>query len=197
MSGPPQCFNFLKTGHQAFQCKENPTCTKCGGTHHSQDCKDLSYTPSIRRCVQCINQEKPTNQQVDLYDEKYRHSALSQKCPIHQREIQDLTPQPRINGKYDSTISALNSELTYTALLLQEPWVNPQNWHRITPTTNPRTKDEKPQTCISINKQIPYHQIVNHPQERNLLTTITLLGVSNSLYCPCTTHPPLSQQSTS
>ncbi|MBW0516527.1 hypothetical protein O181_056242 [Austropuccinia psidii MF-1] len=35
--GPAQCFNCLKTGHQAFQCKENPTCSKCGRTHSPQD----------------------------------------------------------------------------------------------------------------------------------------------------------------
>ncbi|MBW0544877.1 hypothetical protein O181_084592 [Austropuccinia psidii MF-1] len=54
--------------------------------------------------------------------------------------------QPNCHNRYDSTISVLNSELTYTTLLLQEPWVNPhnwlppthQNWHRITPTPNPR-----------------------------------------------------------
>ncbi|MBW0469149.1 hypothetical protein O181_008864 [Austropuccinia psidii MF-1] len=97
--GPPQCFKCLKTGHQAFQCKEEPTCTKCGGTHKPQDCKDLGYTPSIRRCVRCVNQDKANNQSVDLYDKKYRHSALSQKCPIGQKEIQNLTPTPRINGE--------------------------------------------------------------------------------------------------
>ncbi|MBW0569972.1 hypothetical protein O181_109687 [Austropuccinia psidii MF-1] len=78
---PSQCFHCLKTGHQAFQCKENPTCSKCGGTHSPQDCKDLSYTLSIRRCVQCVNQDKSNNQPVNLYDEKYRHSDLSQKMP--------------------------------------------------------------------------------------------------------------------
>ncbi|MBW0511611.1 hypothetical protein O181_051326 [Austropuccinia psidii MF-1] len=97
--GPAQFFNCLKTGHQAFQWKEDPKCSKCGGTHSSQDCKDLSYTPSIRRCIQCVNQDKFTNQPVDLYNEKYHHSDLSQKCPIRQKEIQNLTPQPRINGK--------------------------------------------------------------------------------------------------
>ncbi|MBW0494380.1 hypothetical protein O181_034095 [Austropuccinia psidii MF-1] len=194
-SGPPQCFNCLKTGHEAFQCKEKPTCTKCGGTHQSQDCKNLSYIPSIRRCVKCINQEKSTNQQVDLYDEKYRHSAFSQKCPICQREIQDLTPQPRINewstetfhpnpnqdflffqlnchDRYDSTISVLNSELTYTALLLQEPWGNPhnwlppthQNWHRITPTPNPR--NPKPAFNQQADPISPNHQ----PTTRKQLT---------------------------
>ncbi|MBW0479451.1 hypothetical protein O181_019166 [Austropuccinia psidii MF-1] len=97
--GPPQCFNCLNTGHQAFQCKENLTCTKCGRTHQPQDYKDLSYTPSIRRCVQCMNQEKATNQSVNLYDKKYCHSALSQKFPIRQKEIQHLTPPLRINGE--------------------------------------------------------------------------------------------------
>ncbi|MBW0529289.1 hypothetical protein O181_069004 [Austropuccinia psidii MF-1] len=97
--GPAQCFNCLKLAHQAFQCKEDPTCSKCGGTHSPQDCKDLSYTPSIRRCVKCVKQDKHTNQSIDLYDKKYLHSALSQKFPIHQKEIQNLTPKPRINGK--------------------------------------------------------------------------------------------------
>ncbi|MBW0521295.1 hypothetical protein O181_061010 [Austropuccinia psidii MF-1] len=97
--GPPQCFNFLKTGHQAYQCKEDPTCTKCSKTHEPQDCKDLSYAPSIRRCVQGVNKDKSNNQTIDLYDEKYHQSALSQKCPIRQKEIQNLTPPPRINGK--------------------------------------------------------------------------------------------------
>ncbi|MBW0532778.1 hypothetical protein O181_072493 [Austropuccinia psidii MF-1] len=68
---------------------------------------------------------------------------------IHTNPSQEfLFFQPNCHNKYDQTISILNSELTYTALLLQEPWVNPQNWHRITPTPNPRKKDKKPQTCI-------------------------------------------------
>ncbi|MBW0499330.1 hypothetical protein O181_039045 [Austropuccinia psidii MF-1] len=97
--GPTQCFNCLKTGHQAFQCKEDPTCSKCGGKHLPQDCTDLNYTPSIRRCVRCVNQDRSQHQTVDLYDEKYRHSALSQKCPIRQKEILDLTSPPRIHGE--------------------------------------------------------------------------------------------------
>ncbi|MBW0531995.1 hypothetical protein O181_071710 [Austropuccinia psidii MF-1] len=97
--GTPQCFNCLKTRHQAFQCKENPICKRFGGTHQPQDCKDLSYTPSIKRCVQCLNQDKSNNQPIDLYNKKFRHSALSQKFPIGQTEIQNLTPLARINGK--------------------------------------------------------------------------------------------------
>ncbi|MBW0569354.1 hypothetical protein O181_109069 [Austropuccinia psidii MF-1] len=101
---------------------------------------------------------------------------------FHTNPKQDfLFFQVNCHDRYDSTISVLNSELTYTSLLLQEPWVNPQNRHRITPTPNPRTKEEKPRSCIYINKQIPSHQIVKHPQEINLLSTITLLGVSNSI----------------
>ncbi|MBW0516043.1 hypothetical protein O181_055758 [Austropuccinia psidii MF-1] len=97
--GPPQCFNCLKTGHQAYQCKEDPTFTKCGNAHKSQNCKDLGYDPSIRRCMQCVNQDKSNNQPIDLCDEKYCHSALSQKCPICQKEIQNLKPPPRVNGE--------------------------------------------------------------------------------------------------
>ncbi|MBW0486188.1 hypothetical protein O181_025903, partial [Austropuccinia psidii MF-1] len=53
--GPPQCFNCLKTGHMAFQCKENPTCSNCGGSHLPQDCKDPGYPPSIKRCPMANN----------------------------------------------------------------------------------------------------------------------------------------------
>ncbi|MBW0516042.1 hypothetical protein O181_055757 [Austropuccinia psidii MF-1] len=98
-------------------------------------------------------------------------------------------------------MSALNSELTHTALLLQELWVNPhnwlppthQNWHRITPETSPTVKDKKPQTCIYISKQIPAHHIVGYPQDNSLLAwlqseatqqTPTLIMMDSNL------HPP-------
>ncbi|MBW0468751.1 hypothetical protein O181_008466 [Austropuccinia psidii MF-1] len=81
-SGPLQCFNCLKTGHQAYQCKKNPTCIKCGGDHTPQDCKDSTYVPSIKRCVRCINEDIHLNGTTDKYKDKYRHSCLSQRCPI-------------------------------------------------------------------------------------------------------------------
>ncbi|MBW0548671.1 hypothetical protein O181_088386 [Austropuccinia psidii MF-1] len=83
----------------AFQCKNNPTCSKCGNSHLPKDCKDPGYAPSIKRCVRCINQDKTNNQAIDLYEDKYRHSALSQKCPIRQKEIQTLTHPPQPHGK--------------------------------------------------------------------------------------------------
>ncbi|MBW0487541.1 hypothetical protein O181_027256 [Austropuccinia psidii MF-1] len=91
-------FQLPKTGQQANQCKDTPTCSKCGDTQQPQDCKDLGYTQSIRRCIHCVNQDKLRKQAIDLYDEKYHHSALSQKCPICQTEIQDLTLPLRLNG---------------------------------------------------------------------------------------------------
>ncbi|MBW0504590.1 hypothetical protein O181_044305 [Austropuccinia psidii MF-1] len=91
--GLPQCFNFLKKCHQTFQSKEDHTCCKFCGTHLLQHCKDLSYTSSIKRCIQCVNKDKSQNQTVNLYDEKYQHSALSQKEILYQ------TPPPRIHGK--------------------------------------------------------------------------------------------------
>ncbi|MBW0553653.1 hypothetical protein O181_093368 [Austropuccinia psidii MF-1] len=109
--------------------------------------------------------------------------------------------QLNCHNRYDTTFSILNSKLTHTALLLQEPWINPDNWlppthqawHRITPITNPRSKDEKPWACIYISKRIPAHHIVNHIQESNLLLAITLLEVLEST--PHITLPPLLKDS--
>ncbi|MBW0545987.1 hypothetical protein O181_085702, partial [Austropuccinia psidii MF-1] len=56
-----------------------------------------------------------------------------------------------------------------------------QNWHRITPTANPTTKDKKSRPCIYINKKIPSHQIIGHPQESSLLAVTTLLEFPNSI----------------
>ncbi|MBW0508239.1 hypothetical protein O181_047954 [Austropuccinia psidii MF-1] len=80
--GPHQCFNCLKTGHQAYQCKNDPTCIKCGGNHTPQDCKDSTYVPSVKRCVQCINEDIQLKGSTNKYKDKYRHSCLSQQCPI-------------------------------------------------------------------------------------------------------------------
>ncbi|MBW0564696.1 hypothetical protein O181_104411 [Austropuccinia psidii MF-1] len=54
------------------------------------------------------------------------------------------------HNRYDSTLSVLNTELTYVALLLQEPWTNPynwlppahKNWHRSTPRSTPTNCNE-------------------------------------------------------
>ncbi|MBW0529294.1 hypothetical protein O181_069009 [Austropuccinia psidii MF-1] len=86
------------------------------------------------------------------------NSNLFQHCS--QSDI--LGFQLNCHNRYDTTISVLNSKLTHSALLFQEPWINPhtwkpplhQNWHRITPSANPRNKDERPSTCTYINKQI-------------------------------------------
>ncbi|MBW0502315.1 hypothetical protein O181_042030 [Austropuccinia psidii MF-1] len=88
--GPHQCFNCLKTGHQAYQCRDDPTCIKCGGKHTTQSCLDSSYVPSVKRCVRCINEDIQRNGNTDKYEDKYRHSCLSQRCPIQQKEIQRL-----------------------------------------------------------------------------------------------------------
>ncbi|MBW0483868.1 hypothetical protein O181_023583 [Austropuccinia psidii MF-1] len=32
--GPHRCFNFPKKGHKVYQCKDNPTCIKCGEATH-------------------------------------------------------------------------------------------------------------------------------------------------------------------
>ncbi|MBW0496568.1 hypothetical protein O181_036283 [Austropuccinia psidii MF-1] len=165
-SGPPQCFNCLKTAHQTFQCKGNPTCTKCGETHQSQDCKDLSYTPSIKRCVQCVNQDKSTNQHVDLYNKKYRHSALSQKCPIRQREIQDLTPQPRINGK--TNLHCLAS----TGTVGKPPQLAPPNTPKLSqnhPYTQPKKK-RRETTNLHLHQQADTISLNHQPPTRKQLT---------------------------
>ncbi|MBW0575402.1 hypothetical protein O181_115117 [Austropuccinia psidii MF-1] len=60
------------------------------------------------------------------------------------------------------------------------PQLAPPNTPKLA-QNHPYTQPKKPRTCIYINKQIPSHQIINHPQESNLLTTITLLGVYNSI----------------
>ncbi|MBW0488301.1 hypothetical protein O181_028016 [Austropuccinia psidii MF-1] len=97
--GPAQCFNCLKTGHQAHMCKNDPTCIKCGEKHLPQTCDDPSYIPSIKRCIRCINADKQLNGTADKYEEKYRHSCLSQQCPIRQMEIQQLIANSQNHGE--------------------------------------------------------------------------------------------------
>ncbi|MBW0521937.1 hypothetical protein O181_061652 [Austropuccinia psidii MF-1] len=211
--GPPQCFNCLKIGHQAFQCKEDPTCSKCGDKHRPQDCKDLGYAPSIRRtsiATQPLAKSAPSDKKKSKpsfnHVKPMTNNTLLENLiqqPNHKEELplgnnsnifqnhsnSDLTFfQLNCHNRYDTTFSILNPKLTHTALLLQEPWINPHNWlppthqawHRITPVTNPRSKGEKSQACIYISKRIPARHIVNHMQENNLLLAITLLEVSES-----------------
>ncbi|MBW0482641.1 hypothetical protein O181_022356 [Austropuccinia psidii MF-1] len=209
--GPPQCFNCLKTGHQAFQCKGDPTCSKCGDKHRPQDCKDPGYAPSIRSTV-----TQPSAKNAPSDKKKSKPSFNHLKLMTNNTPMENFTRQPNhkeefplgnnsnifqnhsqsditlfqlnCHNRYDTTFSVLNSELTHTALLLQEPWINQHNglppthqaWHRITPITNPRNKNNKPRACIYISKRIPAHHIVNHIQENNLLTAITLTEVSDS-----------------
>ncbi|MBW0517155.1 hypothetical protein O181_056870, partial [Austropuccinia psidii MF-1] len=204
---------ILRGGHQAFQCKEDPTCSKCGDKHRPQDCKDLGYTPSVKRTSTATQplaksapsdkkKSKPSFNHVKLMANNTLLENLTQQ-PNHKDEPplennsnvfqnhshSDLTfLQLNCHNRYDTTLSILNSELTHTALLLHEPWINPYNWlppthqawHRITPVTNPRSKDEKSRACIYISKRIPAHHIVNHMQENNLLSAITLLEISKS-----------------
>ncbi|MBW0463302.1 hypothetical protein O181_003017 [Austropuccinia psidii MF-1] len=80
--GPARWFNCLKRGHQAHMCKNDSTCIKCGEKHLPQTCDNPSYSPSIKQCVRCINANKQLNGTADKYEENYRHSCLSQKCPI-------------------------------------------------------------------------------------------------------------------
>ncbi|MBW0493889.1 hypothetical protein O181_033604 [Austropuccinia psidii MF-1] len=157
--GPPQCFNCLKTGHMAFQCKNDPICSKCGNSHLPQDCKDPGYAPSIKRCTERDPNIKPPTS----------------------------TPW-RITPKQE-TLPCKTTTKKIFHLEIIEPWINPhtclpplhQNWHRITPNANPRNKDNKPRACTYINKRIPAHQITNHIQESHLLSITTISNLSETI----------------
>ncbi|MBW0539137.1 hypothetical protein O181_078852 [Austropuccinia psidii MF-1] len=82
----------------------------------------------------------------------------------------------------DTMFSLLNRELTQLALLLQEPWTyshNRQppshpNWHVLSPTPRADKKEDRPRTCIYINKNIPLYSIAHKPSHKPLLTTATI-----------------------
>ncbi|MBW0529834.1 hypothetical protein O181_069549 [Austropuccinia psidii MF-1] len=94
--GPPQCFNCLKTGHQEYQCKNTPTCSKCGGTHSPQDCKDLGYTPSIRRINWQTHDNRP-----NLGKPYKKKSPTSNASPTEQSLFQ---PPPNSEKNHPSKL---------------------------------------------------------------------------------------------
>ncbi|MBW0557825.1 hypothetical protein O181_097540 [Austropuccinia psidii MF-1] len=47
-----QCFNFLKVGHIAGNCKNRPMCIRCGHQHNIRECKEELED---RHCIRCMN----------------------------------------------------------------------------------------------------------------------------------------------
>ncbi|MBW0484589.1 hypothetical protein O181_024304, partial [Austropuccinia psidii MF-1] len=94
--------------------------------------------------------------------------------------------QLNCHNRYDTMMSMLNTELTHTALLIQEPWTNPfdwqpplhLNWHRILPNDKPKVKEDRARTCIYVNKSIPLHNILTFPTNNPLLTWISILHLT-------------------
>ncbi|MBW0516186.1 hypothetical protein O181_055901 [Austropuccinia psidii MF-1] len=91
--GPPQCFNCLKIGHIAHDCKNEALCANCGRKHNTRDCKTEK---SDSLCVRCINKDTEKDAQIDMMDDKYHHNCMSAKCPVKQAELTNVNSVRRL-----------------------------------------------------------------------------------------------------
>ncbi|MBW0503452.1 hypothetical protein O181_043167 [Austropuccinia psidii MF-1] len=91
--GPIQCFNCLKVGHIAGNCKNKPTCVRCGHQHNVTDCKE---EVEDKHCIRCMNYDMENDERVDRMDEKYFHSVFSNKFPIKQAELEKSSMARRL-----------------------------------------------------------------------------------------------------
>ncbi|MBW0514366.1 hypothetical protein O181_054081 [Austropuccinia psidii MF-1] len=216
--GPIQCFNCLKVGHIAGNCKNRPMCIRCGHQHNIRECKEELED---RHCIRCMNYDMENDEPVDRMDEKYFHSVFSNnQCPP-QRRIRiigrfsetrvSLIPsashnkisilQLNCHNRKDTILSLLNTEQEHVALLIQEPWVYFHNlqppthnaWRRITPTTLPQTRDERPRTCIYIRNYIPSKNITIGEGNNKYLTSVSIdLDGGRKLTMKSLYNPPTS-----
>ncbi|MBW0524000.1 hypothetical protein O181_063715 [Austropuccinia psidii MF-1] len=91
--GPPQCFNCLKIGHIAHDCKKEALCANCGRKHNTSDCKTEK---SDSLCIRCIYKDIEKDAQIDMMDDKYHHNCMSAKFPFKQAELTNFSSVRRL-----------------------------------------------------------------------------------------------------
>ena len=88
-----RCFKCNGFGHRTtgkrpdgstVQCPNKTACSHCAEEHSYKDCPKRN-NPAVRKCVNCVadNLRSGGNIRTD-------HSALSNTCPHHQRQIQSI-----------------------------------------------------------------------------------------------------------
>jgi hypothetical protein len=74
-----QCYRCLLFGHMASDCKNEPSCGHCAGTHEMKDCTRKEAPP---KCSNCMRQRSTQGDS--------KHSATDAAlCPILDRRIKD------------------------------------------------------------------------------------------------------------
>ncbi|MBW0496047.1 hypothetical protein O181_035762 [Austropuccinia psidii MF-1] len=91
--GPLQCFDCLKVGHIAGNCKNRPMCIRCGHQHNIRESKEELED---RHGIRCMNHDMENDEPVDRMDEKYFHLVFSNKCPIKQAELEKSSTARRL-----------------------------------------------------------------------------------------------------
>ncbi|MBW0500241.1 hypothetical protein O181_039956 [Austropuccinia psidii MF-1] len=90
--------------------------------------------------------------------------------------------QLNFHSHRDTTFSLLNTELTRHDLLSQEPGTythNNQppphpNWHLLYPVPKTNSKENRPRTCIYLNRNTPLYSIAPKPSNKPLLMAATI-----------------------
>ncbi|KAG0439410.1 hypothetical protein HPB47_016661 [Ixodes persulcatus] len=76
------CKRCSRYGHTVAHCENPPRCSDCGLRHNTKECKGTTLN-----CPCCADapQDQGRTPDVDI-----RHSAMSEKCPIFQYQIERL-----------------------------------------------------------------------------------------------------------
>ncbi|MBW0559444.1 hypothetical protein O181_099159 [Austropuccinia psidii MF-1] len=140
----------------------------------------MSTTPHINPLLI----QKSSENQFSLPVPKSLPKTFYQEDPpfLNLQDNQFSIFQLNCHNRKDTTLSVLNTEQNNLVLLLQEPWVYydsflpppHQAWDLYTPKPNPKTKDDKPRSCIYVKNLITRHNITQYPYISNLLTAITI-----------------------
>ncbi|MBW0492503.1 hypothetical protein O181_032218 [Austropuccinia psidii MF-1] len=140
----------------------------------------MSPTPHINPPLT----QEPSENLLSLPVPKSLSKTFYQEDPpllnIHDNQFSIF--QLNCHNRKDTMLSILNAEQTHLVLLLQEPWVYydsflpppHQEWDLYIPKPNPKTKNDKPRSCIYVKRLIPRHNIMQYPLISNLITAITI-----------------------